>query len=123
MSHRRVWIYCRTAHPDTGSLVAQETYMIGYAEKQGYTIAGVTSEHGSGLDFLRSGIRAVSHAIETGAADALLVRDFSRLGRDGCGGDGCLPALAEKEPCYPDLCRWDDTADLYRFAAQSDKRI
>ena len=56
--------------------------MIDYAKAHGLLIAGVTSEHGSGLDFSRDGIKAVSHAIEMGEADALLVKELSRLGRD-----------------------------------------
>lgn len=56
--------------------------MIDYAKAHGILIAGVTSEHGSGLDFSRDGIKAVSHAIEMGEADALLVKELSRLGRD-----------------------------------------
>lgn len=82
MSIKRVWIYCRTAHPDMVCLAMQERYMISYAEGQGFTIAGITSEHGSGLDFSRAGLKAVSNAIEEGKADALLVKDLSRLGRD-----------------------------------------
>ena len=56
--------------------------MIDYAKAQGFSIAGVTSEHGSGLDFSRDGIKAVSHAIEAGGVDVLLVKNLSRLGRD-----------------------------------------
>lgn len=82
MKCKRVWIYCRTAYPDAVSLAVQEQYMIDYAKAQGFLIAGVTSEHGSGLDFSRDGIKAVSHAIEMGEADALLVKELSRLGRD-----------------------------------------
>ncbi len=82
MKCNRVWIYCRTAYPDAVSLAVQEQYMIDYAKAHGFLIAGVTSEHGSGLDFSRDGIKAVSHAIEMGEADALLVKELSRLGRD-----------------------------------------
>ena len=82
MKCKRVWIYCRTADPDAVSLAVQEQYMIDYAKAHGFLIAGVTSEHGSGLDFSRDGIKAVSHAIEMGEADALLVKELSRLGRD-----------------------------------------
>ena len=82
MKCKRVWIYCRTAYPDAVSLAVQEQYMIDYAKAHGFLIAGVTSEHGSGLDFSRDGIKAVSHAIEMGEADALLVKELSRLGRD-----------------------------------------
>ena len=82
MKCKRVWIKCRTAYPDAVSLAVQEQYMIDYAKAHGFLIAGVTSEHGSGLDFSRDGIKAVSHAIEMGEADALLVKELSRLGRD-----------------------------------------
>lgn len=82
MNSKRVWIYCRTAHPDMVALADQKRYMIDYAEKQGFTIAGVTAEHGSGLDISRNGIKEVSGAIEAGKTDALLVRDPARLSRD-----------------------------------------
>ena len=82
MKCKQVWINCRTAYPDAVSLAVQEQYMIDYAKAHGFLIAGVTSEHGSGLDFSRDGIKAVSHAIEMGEADALLVKELSRLGRD-----------------------------------------
>ncbi len=82
MSSKRVWIYCRTAYPDTDSLKVQERYMIDYAKRHGFTIAGITSEHGSGLDFSRKGLKVVSDAIETCKADAILVKNISRLGRD-----------------------------------------
>ena len=55
--------------------------MIGYAKEQGFTIVGITSEYGSGLDFSRKGLKVVSNAIETRKADAILVKDVSRLGR------------------------------------------
>jgi len=64
------------------SLAAQERDMIVYAQKQGFTIAGVTAEHGSGLNFSRKGIKAISNAIESHKANVLLVKDLSRLGRD-----------------------------------------
>lgn len=82
MNSKRVWIYCRTAHPDADFLEAQERYMIGYAKEQGFTIVGITSEHGSGLDLSRKGLKVVSDAIETCKADAILVKNISRLGRD-----------------------------------------
>ena len=82
MNRKRAWVYCRTAYPDAASLAIQEKNMIDYAKAQGFSIAGVTSEHGSGLDFSRDGIKEVSHAIEAGEVDVLLVKNLSRLGRD-----------------------------------------
>jgi len=64
------------------SLAVQEDCMVDYAQRQGFTIAGVTSEHGSGLDFSRQGIKAVSGAVEASKVDVLLIKDISRLGRD-----------------------------------------
>ncbi len=82
MNRKGAWIYCRTAYPDAVSLEVQERYMIDYASAQGFSIAGVTSEHGSGLDFSRNGIKAVSRAVEEGKVDVLLIKDLLRLGRD-----------------------------------------
>lgn len=82
MNRKRAWIYCRIAYPNAAFLEIQEKNMIDYAKAQGLSIAGVTSEHGSGHDFSRDGMKAVSHAIEAGGVDVLLVKDLSRLGRD-----------------------------------------
>ena len=82
MNRKRAWIYCRTAYPDAVSLEVQEKCMIDYANAQGFLIAGITSEHGSGLDFSRNGIKVVSRAVEEGKVDALLIKDLSRIGRD-----------------------------------------
>lgn len=82
MNSKRVWIYCRTAYPNEFSLTNQEMYLTAYAREQGFIIVDVTSECGSGLDFSRDRLKVVSHAIETGTANALLVQSLSRLSRD-----------------------------------------
>ena len=87
---KRAWIYCRTAYPDMVTLAIQEEFMIDYAKSMGFSISGVTSEHGSGLDFSREGIKTVLHAIEAGEVDLLLVKDLPRLGRDSAKTDHYL---------------------------------
>ena len=77
------------------SLAIQEKFMIDYAKSMRFSISGVTSEHGSGLDFSREGIKTVSHAIEAGEVGLLLVKDLSRLGRDTDKVDGYLHWLKQ----------------------------
>ena len=80
-TYKRAWIYCRTAQPDKDALEAQRECLTAYARGRGFTIAGVTAEHGSGLDISRAGIREVSDAAENGRMDIVLTRDVTRLGR------------------------------------------
>lgn len=83
MSNKRVWIYCRVAHPesDNHSLEIQQAYLIRYAAAYGYTVAGVTAEYGSGLDFGRDGLSEVMEATKYGKMDAVLVSNLDRIGR------------------------------------------
>lgn len=93
MRGKRTWIYCRGAYPDGNKLEAQRAYLAAYAEKQGFTVVGITAEQASGLDFSRPGLREVSLAIETGKVDILLVKDLTRLGRDVQKVDAYLKEL------------------------------
>lgn len=83
MSDKRVWIYCRVAHPESDNhiLKIQQEYLIRYAATNGYTIAGITAEYGSGLDFGRTGLSEVMEAAKYGKMDAVLVSKLDRIGR------------------------------------------
>lgn len=86
--HKRAWIYCRTAQPDATALEAQKEHLTAYARGRGFTVAGVTAEHGSGLDLSRAGMQEVSNAAEKGLMDIVLTKDVTRLGR-------VIPAVAD----------------------------
>ena len=64
-----------------------------YAEQQGLTIAGTTYETGNGLSLHREGLEKATHALETGQAEALLVKGLSRICRNSKDMDAYLEWL------------------------------
>ena len=78
----RAWIYCRVAYPDMDMLETQKRSHIDYAQKNHFTIVGITAEQGSGLDLSRKGLMEVFDAVNDGKMDVLLVKDLARLGRN-----------------------------------------
>ena len=78
----RAWIYCRVAYPDMDMLETQKRSHIDYAQKNHFTIVGITAEQGSGLDLSRKGLMEVFDAVNDGKLDVLLVKDLARLGRN-----------------------------------------
>lgn len=90
MDQKRALLYCRTAHSDLDTLEMQKVYLTNYAEGKGFIVTSVVVEHGSGLDYSRTGLCEIMEAVEAGEVDVLLVQDFSRLGRDSQKTDGLL---------------------------------
>ena len=82
MERKRAWIYCRTAYPDAHTLAMQQAHMEAFAEKRGFEVVGITSEHANGLTLSRRGLTEVSSAVDDGGVDLLLVTNLSRLGRN-----------------------------------------
>ena len=82
MVKKRAYLYCRTAHPDKDALEAQKRNLTAYAEAQDFTITGVVSESGSGLDYSRAGLHEAMWAVAEKDVDVLLIANLSRLGRD-----------------------------------------
>ena len=84
MAQKRVWIYCRIAHqsPDNDfAMTAQVRYLTEYAAKRGLPGAGVTTEYGNGLTRDRPGLKKVTDAVKNGKAEAVLVKNLSRIAR------------------------------------------
>ena len=100
MEHKRAWIYCRTAHPDTHALAMQRAHLKAFAEKQGFEIIGITAEHVSGL-------AEVFHAADAGNIDLLLVMNLSRLSRDTEKAESYLRWLKDR---HVDVVCADGTA-------------
>lgn len=48
MEHKRAWIYCRVAYPDTHALAVQQTTLEDYAEQQGFELVGTTAGTAAG---------------------------------------------------------------------------
>ena len=81
----RVWLYARLSNDDDpaqNSLQNQQAICCAFAEKQGWTIAGSSSDDNiSGMSFSRRGLDALAAAAQVGKIDAVLTKDLSRLGR------------------------------------------
>ena len=83
-ANKRAWLYSRIDAPDDAHdhLKNQEKTLFDYAEQMGMTVAGTSSDLGSGNDFERPGLGQVTAAARDGRFDVLLVKSLSRLGRD-----------------------------------------
>lgn len=92
----RAWIYCRVAYPDMDMLETQKRGLIDYAQKNHFTIVGITAEQGSGLDLSREGLTEVFDAVNDAKVDVLLVKDLARLGRNWAEVCGDLAWLKEQ---------------------------
>ena len=81
----RVWLYARLSNDDDpaqNSLQNQQAICCAFAEKQGWTIAGSSSDDNiSGMNFSRRGLDTLTAAVQAKQVDAVLVKDLSRLGR------------------------------------------
>ena len=81
----RSWLYYRLSRDEDeelNSLTNQRSIIAGYAEKNGFTIAGESfDDNVSGMHFDRDGIEKICEAVEQNQIDAVIVKDLSRLGR------------------------------------------
>ena len=81
----RIWLYARLSRDEDAelnSLTNQQNILREYAEKNGYTIVGESSDDNiSGMHFNRPGINEIYDAVEKKLIDAVVVKDLSRLGR------------------------------------------
>ncbi|RJV90882.1 recombinase, partial [Subdoligranulum sp. AF14-43] len=79
------WLYYRLSRDEDeelNSLTNQRSIIAGYAEKNGFTIAGESfDDNVSGMHFDRDGIEKICEAVEQNQIDAVIVKDLSRLGR------------------------------------------
>lgn len=77
-------IYTRIDAPEDthGVLKMQEKNLLEYAEQMGFTVAGTSSDLGSGLNFERPGLQRMTAAAQGSEFELLLVKNLSRLGRD-----------------------------------------
>lgn len=81
----RGWLYYRLSRDEDeelNSLTNQRSIIAGYAEKNGFTIAGESfDDNVSGMHFDRDGIEKICEAVEQNQIDAVIVKDLSRLAR------------------------------------------
>ena len=80
-----VWLYARLSRDedsDMNSLNNQRRILLEYAERNGHTVVGESSDDNiSGMHFNRPGIDAIYAAVEEKRIGAVIVKDLSRLGR------------------------------------------
>ena len=81
----RVWLYARLSNDDDremNSLLNQQEICRAYAEKHGHTVVGSSfDDNVSGMKFSRRGLDMLTAAVDAKRIDAVIVKDFSRLGR------------------------------------------
>ena len=83
----RVAIYMRVAQKEqceeaVTAMKSQETMREQVTQKSGNVIVGCFEEYGSGIDYRRPGLCAALEMVKSGQADALLMKNEGRLGRD-----------------------------------------
>ena len=75
----RAWLYYRLSRDEDeelNSLTNQRSIIAGYAEKNGFTIAGESfDDNVSGMHFDRDGIEKICEAVEQNQIDAVIVKD------------------------------------------------
>ena len=83
----RVALYMRVASKEQTedahlAISRQEALLEKLTADSGNTVAGRFRDYASGIRYDRPGLCAALEALRNGQADALLVKDYARLGRD-----------------------------------------
>lgn len=78
----RAWVYARDFVMPPAVLICQMAELLGDAEQRGIQIVGASQDMSSGKTLGGMGLKEALRAIRTGYADAVLVRDVSRLSED-----------------------------------------
>ena len=116
-------IYARVSRDTRGesrSVTEQEAECRAWAKREGWTIAGVISEHGSASRYARSTTARsrwaeVTTVIATGQYQALLTWESSRATRD------LADYAALRELCSAHNVRWGYSGTLYDLGERSDR--
>lgn len=85
----RVAIYMRVAQKEqceeaVTAMKSQETMLERVTQNSGNVIVGRFEDYGSGIDYRRPGLCAALEMVKSGQADALLMKNEGRLGRNVC---------------------------------------
>lgn len=94
--HKRVWIYCRVAHPDTMALESQKQRLLDSAREQGFEVAGITTEITADLSIKRHGMNEVFSAAKEQRMDTLFVINSSRITRVASEFLDCVKILSKQ---------------------------
>lgn len=76
------WAYARDDSTSHGILICQMVELLGDAERRGIQTAGASQDMSSGKTLDRMGLKEALRAVRTGHANAVLVRDVSRISGD-----------------------------------------
>lgn len=94
--HKRVWIYCRVARPDTMALESQKQRLLDSAREQGFEVAGITTERTADLSIKRHGMNEVLSAAKEQRMDTLFVSNPSRITRVASEFLDCVKILSKQ---------------------------
>ena len=78
---RRVWLYCRVAHPDSDALEMQERKLREFAYQQRWSVEGISTDQYVGTTLCRPCLAELSKAVTDGRMDTVLVLNLCRLCR------------------------------------------
>lgn len=78
---KRVVLFVRCCSPEPASLELQEELLHNFCRKNGYNVVGTVKMVGTGAD-IEPTLHGVVHKAKMEGADAVVMRDFTRLGRD-----------------------------------------
>lgn len=91
--HKRVWIYCRVAYPDTMELEKQKRLLMEFCERQDFEVVGITAETASGSSIKRRGMTDLFSAASKQQMDTLVVLNPERIARNVCEFFDCVENL------------------------------
>lgn len=78
----KAWAYARADGVSTSVLIAQMKQVLDEAMRKGVCTVGTSQDMSSGEVLDREGLRSALDAVKKGVANAVLVRDVSRLSKD-----------------------------------------
>lgn len=117
----RVWIYNRVGS-DAEALARNETLLRGYADRNGFSIAGVTSELGPGSSLWRAKTNELYGAAKENLFDILLMTRADRLGRKQYKWDAVQAFVSwglSVKCLSEDLCIHAGNIDFHRAGQQT----
>lgn len=81
-SDRPMWLYSRSSDKRMFVLIQQMRNLLEEAERREYTIVGTSQDMGTGRSMNRMGLKQMMRSVQGGLAQAVLVRDLTRLSHD-----------------------------------------
>lgn len=82
LTERRVWLYARSSAKQLDVLQMQMKKLLTEAENRGYTVVGTAQDRCRSTGAIREGLQETMRAVRKGFAQAVFVRDLSRLSRN-----------------------------------------